>query len=184
MKLKESIMAEEKAPEAAAASHSSGGGQKPVILYVLAIVNMAAIAGLGYMMYVGKKKDAAQPKLEHVIEGEHKAQEKDHEEHKELIGKVIPLETFFVNLAGSKGRRVAKISMEIEIDNEKAVEEIDKRKAQIRDIIIMVLSSKTYEEVSSSSGKDSLRGEIRDTINSFLVQGKISNVFFTDFIYN
>ena len=64
------------------------------------------------------------------------------------------------------------------------LEEIDKRKAQIRDIIIMVLSSKTYEEVSSSSGKDSLRGEIRDTINSFLVQGKISNVFFTDFIYN
>lgn len=178
-------MAEEKATEAAAAAPSSGGGgQKPIILYVLAIVNMAAIAGLGYMMYAGKKKDAAQPKLEHVIEGEHQTQEKEHGEHKDLIGKVIPLETFFVNLAGSKGRRVAKISMEIELDNEKAAEEIDKRKAQIRDIIIMVLSSKTYEEVSSSSGKDSLRSEIRDTINSFLVQGKISNVFFTDFIYN
>ena len=63
-------------------------------------------------------------------------------------------------------------------------EEIEKRKAQVRDIIIIILSSKTYEDVSSREGKDRLRNEIKDTINSFLVQGKIANVFFTEFIYN
>jgi flagellar FliL protein len=63
-------------------------------------------------------------------------------------------------------------------------EEIEKRKAQIRDIIIITLSSKSYEEVSSREGKDQLRNEIKDTINNFLTKGKIKNVFFTDLIYN
>lgn len=176
-------MAEEKAaaPEAAP---SGGSGQKPVLLIALAVINMLVVAGVGFMLYKGKQKEAAEPKIEHVIKGEADAQHKEATEEKELVGKVIPLETFIVNLAGSKGRKVAKVNMELELKGEKAAEEIDKRKAQVRDIIIIILSSKTYEEVSSRDGKDSLRNEIKDTINSFLVQGKISNVFFTEFIYN
>jgi len=98
------------------------------------------------------------------------------------------METFIVNLAGSKGRRVAKVNMELELkeaeEEGKIAAEIEQRKAQIRDIIIIILSSKSYEEVSSREGKDNLRSEIKDTINSFLTTGKISNVFFTEFIYN
>jgi flagellar FliL protein len=78
--------------------------------------------------------------------------------------------------------------MEIEIkDNEvegKVTAEIEQRKAQIRDIIIIILSSKTYEQVSTNEGKDNLRNQIKDTINSFLTTGRIQNVYFTEFIYN
>lgn len=178
-------MAEEKAEAVEAAAPAGGGsGQKPILLIAMAVINMLIVAGVGFMLYSGKKKEAAEPKIEHVIKGEHEAQEKEKTEEKEFVGKVIPLETFIVNLAGSKGRKVAKVNMELELKGEKVAEEIDKRKAQIRDIIIIILSSKTYEEVSNREGKDSLRSEIKDTINAFLVQGKISNVFFTEFIYN
>ncbi|MBO9668604.1 MAG: flagellar basal body-associated FliL family protein [Bdellovibrio sp.] len=177
-------MAEEKAAAAEASAPSSGSGQKPILLIALAVINMLIVAGVGFMLYKGKQKEAAEPKIENVIKGEAEAQHKEATEEKELVGKVVPLETFIVNLAGSKGRRVAKVNIELELKGDNAAEEIDKRKAQIRDIIIIILSSKTYEEVSSREGRDGLKNEIKDTINSFLVQGKISNVLFTEFLYN
>lgn len=145
---------------------------------------MLVVGGVGFMLYQGKKKEAAEPKIEQVIKGEAEAQTKEATEEKEVMGKVIPLEKFIVNLAQSKGRKIMSVSMEIEVQGEHVLEEIEKRKPQIRDIIIIILSSKTYENVESRGGKDGLRNEIKDTINSFLVQGKISNVFFTEFIYN
>ncbi len=178
-------MAEEKAaaPEAVA-SPAGGSGQKPILLIALAVVNMLVVAGVGFMLYQGKKKEAQEPKIEDVIKGEAEAQHHEKTEEKEIMGKVVPLETFIVNLAESKGRKVAKVNMELEVQGDRVLEEIEKRKAQIRDIIIIILSSKTYEDVSRREGKDALRSEIKDTINSFLVQGKISSVFFTEFIYN
>ncbi|AHI06942.1 flagellar protein FliL [Bdellovibrio bacteriovorus W] len=176
-------MAEEKAVMAEA-SAPSGSGQKPILLIALVVINMIVVMGVGYMLYQGKQKEAAEPRIEQVIKGEAGAQHREATEEKEVIGKVIPLETFIVNLAGSKGRKVAKVNMELEVKGNHVLEEIEKRKAQVRDIIIILLSAKTYEEVSTREGKDNLRNEIKDTINSFLVQGKISNVFFTEFIYN
>ncbi|MFZ4404522.1 MAG: flagellar basal body-associated FliL family protein [Pseudobdellovibrionaceae bacterium] len=178
-------MAEEKAGAAdSAASGSAGSGQKPTLFIILAVVNMLVVAGVGFMLLKGKQKEAAEPKIEHVIKGEAEAQHHEATEEKEIIGKVLPLEAFIVNLAGSKGRKVISINMELEVEGEKVTEEIDKRKPQIRDIIIIILSSKTFEQIATREGKDALRTEIKDTVNSFLVQGKITNVFFTNLIYN
>jgi flagellar basal body-associated protein FliL len=38
--------------------------------------------------------------------------------------------------------------------------------------------------MSSPEGKEFLRDEIRDTVNSFLTSGKIKRVHFTEFIFN
>lgn len=183
-------MAEEKAaaPATEAPAPASGGGSKNNIIYIVLIfVNMIFLAGVGWMIYQGKQKDNAEPKIEHVIKGEHETQEAEHKEEKQFVGKVIPLETFIVNLAGSKGRKVAKVMMELELKDNKdknVADEIDKRKAQVRDIIIVILSAKKYEEISTKEGIENLKGEIKDNINSFLTNGKITNVFFTEFIYN
>ncbi len=179
-------MAEENAAAAAAPAPSSGGGSNkpPVLMIIIAIVNMALVGGVGFMLFQAKKKEAAEPKIEHVIKGEHEAQKSEGHDEKPFIGKVLPLETFIINLAGSKGRRIAKVNMEIEVEGEQIQEEIEKRKAQVRDIIITLLSNKTFEEVSKREGKDQLRDEIKDTVNAFLTKGKITNVYFTEFIYN
>ena len=118
-----------------------------------------------------------------MIDGEVKSTEVDKDKTDD-IGKVIPLETFIVNLAGSKGRKVLKVNMELEVKGSEIIQEIDNRKAQIRDFIIIILSSKTYDEVSTKEGKDALRNEIKDNVNSFLSKGKIINVYFTELIYN
>lgn len=180
-------MAEEKAPaQAPAPAPAAAAGQKPTLFIILAVVNMLVVGVVGVLLWQGKKKEAAEPKLEQVVKGEAEENQSHEAEKKDVVGRVIPLETFIVNLAGSKGRKVAKVNMELEIKDGSGnvAEEIDKRKAQVRDIIIIILSSKTFDEVSTREGKDGLRTELKDTINSFLTKGKINNVFFTEFIYN
>lgn len=180
-------MAEEKAaapaPEAASAAPSSGN-KSSIILVALAVINMVIVAAVGFMLFKGKQKEAQEPKIEQVIKGEHEEQAHEHEKPNSFIGKVVPLETFIVNLAESKGRKVAKVNIELELQGNDIADEIDKRKAQVRDIIIILLSSKTYDEVSTREGKESLRNEIKEQLNSFLTTGEISAVYFTEFIYN
>ena len=177
-------MAEQKAPEVApapvAVSDTTG---KPVLFIALAVANMLVVAAVGAMIYLNKKKEATEPKIDSVIKGEHEAQMNE-KEHPEFIGKLIPLETFLVNLAGSRGQKLAKINMEIEVNNGEVQKEIEILKPKIRDIIIIILSSKTYAQVATKEGKDALREEIRDQVNLFLTKGQINRVYFTEFIYN
>lgn len=157
---------------------------KPILLYILVVVNMLVVGGVGAMIYLGRQKDASQATIEKVVEGEAQAQEEDKEKTSEFVGKMIPMETFYVNLAGNRGNRLLKVNMEIEVENDKVIEEIEKRKPQIRDIIIIILSSKTFKDLESRQGKEALRDELRDAVNSFLTKGRIKHIHFTEFIYN
>jgi len=177
-------VAEENAAQQAAGGESSGGkGQKPTFYILLAVVNMLVIIGIGGMLWMDKKKHAAEPGIDDVIKGEKMAQEEE-AKSKDFIGKLIPLETFLVNLSGSRGRKLLKLNMELEVDNENVLAEIEQLKPKIRDIIIVILSSKTYSQVSTKEGKDTLRNEIRDQVNLFITKGQIKRVYFTELIYN
>lgn len=156
-------------------------GGKSTVLIALVVVNMLVVLSVGYMVWKSRQNPPAT--IDQVVDGEKKTEE--HEKNvPEEIGKVVPLETFIVNLAGAKGRKVLKVNMELEVKGSEIVTEIDNRKAQIRDFIIIILSSKTYDEISAKEGKDALRNEIKDNINTFLSKGKISNVYFTELVYN
>lgn len=176
-------MAEEKAPQTEASAPASSSGSKPLLLIGLVVVNMLVVAFVGYMIWKGRKVEEAKPGIEKAIEGENQTQAVE-QAAPEDVGKMIPLETFIVNLAGSKGRKVLKVNMELEVKGLEVEKEIENRKAQIRDFIIIILSSKSYEEVSVKDGRESLKTEIKDNINSFLSKGKILNVYITEFIYN
>lgn len=193
-------MAEEAKAPAPEGGGSSGG--KPIILYILVLVNMLVVAGVGFMVWSGRQKDIENAKaIDKVANGEvaeaahggghgeasgghGEGEHGEAAEEEDFVGKMIPLETFLVNLSGNRGSKVLKLNLELEVEGERIGDEIDKRKAQIRDIIIILLSSKTYAQLSSTEGKDFLRDEIRDTVNAFLTKGKIKRVHFTEFIFN
>lgn len=180
-------MAEENAAAkdaAAPAATADSKGSKPILLYALVIINMLVVGGVGAMIYLGKKKEAQHATIDKVVQGEAQAQAEEKEKADEFIGKMIPMETFYVNLAGNRGNRLLKVNMELEVESEKVIEEIEKRKPQIRDIIIIILSSKTFKDLESRQGKEGLRDEIKDAVNSFLTKGRIKHVHFTEFIYN
>lgn len=175
--------AAQKAP-AEAKPAGGGSGKTTIILIALAVINMGIVATVGFMLWKGREKEKEKPSIEQVVQGESETHEAEEKVEKNEKKPIMPLETFIVNLAGSKGRRIAKVDIELELNGEKAQSEIEQRAAQVRDIIIMILSSKTYEYVSDKEGKNQLRDEIKDTVNAFLSKGKIEGVYFTNFIYN
>ena len=177
-------MAEQNATTQTEASRPSApAGQKPTLFILLAVVNLLVVLGVGIMIYLGKKKEASHPGIDDVIRGEAEAQKKE-EMGSDFVGKLVPLETFLVNVAGSRGRKLLKINMELEVDGDEVQTEIEKLKPKLRDIIIITLSSKTYAEISTREGKENMRDEIRDQVNLFLTKGKIKRVYFTEFIFN
>jgi flagellar FliL protein len=180
-------MAEEKAKaESAQEAKAPATAQtKPILFIALLVFNMVVVAGVGAMLFLSRKKEAAKPSIEQVVQGEHETQEKEKaDQEEEFVGKTIPMETFVVNLAGSRGGKLLKLSLELEVTNAGVMEEIEKRKPQIRDLIIIILSSKTFEQISEMKGKDSLRDELKDTVNSFLTKGQIKRIYFTEFIFS
>jgi len=98
------------------------------------------------------------------------------------MGHMYSLETFIVNLAEGKGRRYLKVKMQLELSSEKVEQEADKRLPQFRDSLLVLLSSKTFQQVSSVEGKNKLRDEIVTRLNGFLTAGKVKEVYFTEFV--
>jgi flagellar FliL protein len=62
------------------------------------------------------------------------------------------------------------------------VEEIKNKTVEIRDAIITLVSAQTSEDLSTTEGKEKLKLLIADSINSFLTSGKVTKVYFVDFV--
>jgi flagellar protein FliL len=99
------------------------------------------------------------------------------------MGKIFTFENpIIVNLAESQGQRYLKTSVQLEVSDEKVLEELKLRTPQILDLLNTILSSKTVVDVESTVGRNRLRREIIDRINAEIVSGKINNVYFTEFV--
>lgn len=98
------------------------------------------------------------------------------------VGPMYPMDPFIVNLLSESGARFLKATINLELSDQTLSAEIDKKKPLIRDIIIRTLSSKTYEDVSTTKGKERLKDELVTKINEILRDGFVKNVYFTDFI--
>ena len=97
------------------------------------------------------------------------------------IGPIHTLDTFIVNLIG-QGRSYLKTRIELELDNENTIVEINRRLPQLRDKILTTLSSKSFDDISTLEGKYQLRAELIASLNQYLITGKVTNIYFTDFI--
>ena len=98
------------------------------------------------------------------------------------LGIMYPMEPFIVNLLDTGGKRYLKVKMELEIPTEHLTEEITKRNAQLRDTILLLLTSKKFEDVNRLDGKFQLRNELIFGINQVLQSGKIKSLYFTEFV--
>jgi flagellar FliL protein len=92
------------------------------------------------------------------------------------------MEPFLVNLMDPAQLRYLKITLHVESNQEKPNEEYEKRLPQLRDAILIILSSKNYKDIMDSEGKTSLREEIKTKMNQLLVDLKVQNIYFTEFV--
>lgn len=104
------------------------------------------------------------------------------EQVKDTLGTLMPLDTFIVNLKEESGKRYLKVTLELELSDKKVEEETRKRMPLIRDNILVLLSSKSFEDVNTVKGKYRLKDEIVARLGSLLGNGKIKQAYFTEFV--
>jgi flagellar FliL protein len=99
-----------------------------------------------------------------------------------LIGPLYSLDTFIVNLSDPTGNRFLRATMDLELESEALTQEMEKRLPQIRDMILMTLPSRRFQDIQSSDGKMVLRNELTEKLNKLLKKKAITNIYFKEFV--
>lgn len=94
----------------------------------------------------------------------------------------FPLENFIVNLADSGGRRYLSTTIVLEFSDKRLVGSLEKKVPEIRDRILMILPTKTFKDIQSAEGKKTLRTTLIRELNDVLQEGKITNIYFQEFV--
>ena len=155
------------------------GGKKPIGMIIGIIVGLLVLGGGGYYAYTNFFQE--KPAEEKPAEGEEGKEEAPPEEDLNL-GVMFPMDPFVVNLAGSEGKRFLKVTFSLELSTPEVHLEIKENIQKVTDSILILLSSKAFEDVYSVQGKFKLKDEITTRVNRFLVVGHIKDAYFTEFI--
>lgn len=152
------------------AEEKKGGGKKFLIFIILGVVLLLGAGAAAYFLLFSKSSPP--PEEEQVPVKPDKPE----------VGPFLQLNPFVVNLSDPTGRRYLRVKIVLELKDDEALSEANDRIPQINDTIILVLSSKTVEEVLAPEGKAELRFEIMNKLNQLLGPGKIRGVYFTQFV--
>ncbi|MDX9703455.1 MAG: flagellar basal body-associated FliL family protein [Candidatus Auribacterota bacterium] len=101
---------------------------------------------------------------------------------KQQVGIIYPLKVVVVNIANTGATRYLRAGISFELQDKLAIKELTEREPQITDLVIMVLSVKELEDLVDFSGKNQIRKEIIEKVNTIMVTGKIKNAYFTEFV--
>lgn len=164
-------MADDPAIEAEEGAEAKPKKKKKIIMFgIIGIVLLLAAVG-GFFAYT--KLMAPEPVIDEAAEK--KAQE-------DAVGEMFELEPFVVNLSDPKGKRYLKVKITIELESDKMVEKAGKSKPKMRDMVIMLLTSLSFEEVMTPEGKIRVRDELYDRFNLILKPDRIKSLYFTEFV--
>lgn len=195
-------MAEEKAEASAGGSGAAGGGK---LVLILTAVNLLVTFGVIGVLFLSHKKEQTAPAVGDIsvqaqgAHGEAEGAQGGHAEAQaeagksgdhagaqataQASGKMLPLEQFTVNLAtvGSAAARFARVDISLEVPTDDTEAELARKMPQVRNTIIDLFNSKRPSDLATPEGRNYLKDEIKNALNSFLITGKIKGVFFTGF---
>jgi flagellar FliL protein len=97
-------------------------------------------------------------------------------------GPLLSLENFIVNLADRDANRYLKVGLALELSSEEVQETISKREPIIRDAFISMASSMTYKLIRTHQGKQTLRDNLKNKMDTLLGKGVVQGVYFTEFV--
>ncbi|MGC3973779.1 MAG: flagellar basal body-associated FliL family protein [Nitrospira sp.] len=174
--------------EAAAekASAASAGIPIKMVIIIVGGVLLLALGGAFAMMKMmgGSSAEKAQAAGGSEKALAHGAEEKAGGEHGAIAdaSAIADLDPFIVNLADSPEIRYLKVTMKVEADNAGTVDQIKARTPQIRDAILVLLTSLDSATARSPQGKHKLRDDITERINGLLPKKSVKSTYFTEFV--
>jgi flagellar basal body-associated protein FliL len=157
-----------------------------IILLGLVTLNVLALVGIGYSVRnLWMRLNDIQGAMQKMTVQE---PQDDGPLGKELqpqsLGLLFPMESFLVNVASDQGPKFLQTQMELELSDPALEDEVSRKKAALRDAIIVMLSSRPYKELRAPNGLKKLRMDLVRAVNSNLSTGKVKEIYFTDFHFN
>ena len=167
--------------------------KKKLIMMIGAAVALLALVGGGMFFLGGSKSDKksahGEAKTEAKAEGHGEAKAEGgssgggHGEGKGGgAGSTYPLEPFIVNIYDGQEIRYLKLKVEFDMANSEVKGDLDAKVAPLRDAILILLTTKTMQEIQDLQGKNTLREQILGAVNKIIPPGKVTKVYFTDFV--
>ncbi|MEW6379314.1 MAG: flagellar basal body-associated FliL family protein [bacterium] len=150
-----------------------------LLIIVGGVVVLLVSAGIFvYLKFLAPRKSADA----HTKSAPHSEAAAEQQKEAPAQGPILDLNTFIVNLMGDSGRRYLKATIKLELSTELLKEEITQKMPEIQDNMLVLLSSKSYDDIADVSGKIRLRAEIMNRINTVLTSGEVRKVYFTEFV--
>jgi len=171
---------------------------KKLIMIGILVVLLAVLGAggfFGYKWWMGKKAaagadNATEQKAEEVPGGEKKdakAAPGDKKDEKgaaapDGAGELVSIPPLLVNLAEPQGRRYLKLALDIEVKDKLAADQLNKSMPKVKDSLLLLLSSKTYEDLGSLENKILLKKEIVERLTLVLGEQKVLRVYITEIV--
>ncbi|MGB5157844.1 flagellar basal body-associated FliL family protein [Desulfobacterium sp. N47] len=144
-----------------------------IIACSVLVVGIAGFFGWSMFMKKGASGDSHKAEVSET-HGEKKSEESRG---------IFPLESFIVNLMDTgTGKKYLKVTMELEVMDEIGKKKVEAYKTQLKDTILMLLSSRSYEEINTVEGKLDLKQALLARINQTMGENAVSKIYFTEFV--
>ena len=172
------------------ATDKAAKSQKSPLVALLLIINTIGLGVVAFFQYQFMQMEAKRPDLNELLKQASLANNSELASENRPLETIsseslVNLETFTVNLAQGDGpRRYVRLNAVLKLEEGSAISEVEARKPQIRDTIIGILNSKRPEDILKRDGKLYLKEQIKSAINSFLIDGKVVDIFYVGFQIN
>jgi flagellar FliL protein len=97
-------------------------------------------------------------------------------------GAIKALDPFIANLSDEGGGRYLKATLQVEFVGAAAPADFDARSPQIRDSVLTLLTSRSFDDIRTPDGKQNLREEVIARLNQVLQRDAVRSIYFTEFI--
>ncbi len=151
--------------------------KKGNLLQIIILILLVAVLGLGGFI-AWKLMNMQLPPMTQQAKG-HVAST---DQKKTEPGILLELDNLTVNLADTEESRFLRVKIKLEVTNEEDKARIEALKTQIRDLIITLLSSRTFNDVRTPQGKFALKEELVYRINNLAGGHPVKTLYFTDFV--
>lgn len=100
----------------------------------------------------------------------------------EVVGPVVGLDPFVVNLDEPGNSRYLKITLQLELINAAGEATINKSKQLLRDTILSHLSGLKLADTLGAAAKDKLRADLMAKLEKIVGSNKVRRMFFQEFV--
>jgi len=95
---------------------------------------------------------------------------------------IYNVDDVIVNPANTNGKMLLLTSIGLDCEKEDTKKNLESKQIVVKDIIISVLSSKTVDQLSQMTYRDSIKTELTGKLKKQIPDAKINNVYFSKFI--